>query len=48
MPIMPRPEGQALKIAKNVLKNPNLKSDSFDNIKIDRKQIKENQLNIRR
>jgi hypothetical protein len=45
---MPRPEGMALKIAKKVLKNRDLKGDSFKNIKVDKHFIKENQLNIRR
>lgn len=48
MPVMPRPEGKATKIASKVLKNKNLKTDSEKNIKIDKKFISDNQLNIRR
>jgi len=48
MPVMPRPEGRATKIAKKVLKNPDLKTDSVQNIKIDRNFLKTNRLNIRR
>lgn len=48
MPIMPRPEGKATKIAKKVLKNPDLKTDSSKNIKVDKSLLKDNRLNIRR